>query len=179
MTDTRQTPGGGKHLSPKRGRRGRAGVYAALAVGLLLLAACLGWLPLPVFAQTQTDILPDTHAQNGTLGDGDAPIAPGNYRVVMDQQPVISGDGKSCTLHFENPSNNQYAAHAALYDAETGTLLGHSKRIDPGKALETLPLEQAAGAGQSVLAVIELFEAQQPVGSLQFQLTLRQDGEGE
>lgn len=165
-----------------------AALLAALALAMLTLAACgvlagsyFGWLRLPDALQAQVDILPDLRAKNGTLHAGGAqPVETGYYQAVFNQSPLVDGGG-ACGIEFENPAANRYNARLALYDGITGVLLGSTKRVDPGRYVESLRLNAALPAGEHpALAVIELFEGRTPAGSLSFKVTLRAAGkEGE
>ena len=171
-----RAPRAGRHR--RRGARGwqwACGLLAALlaAVCGVFAGSYFGRLRLPDALQAQVDILPDVNARTGSLkaGGGD-PVETGFYQAVFNQTPTLAPGG-SCNIEFENPETNHYNARLALYDGATGELLGSTKRVDPGRYVETLRLDKALPAGKCpALAMIELFEGKTPVGCLKFEVTL-------
>lgn len=143
-----------------------------LAGGALVFPGCLDrWTAI----RAQLDILPDEHAQIGSLyGKASQDIAEGNFWVLVNQIPTMEEGGRDCNIQYENPSGNQYSARISLYLAETGELLGNTRRVDPGTYVETIRLKQKLPAGEyPVRAYLELFQDKKPAGELSLEISLR------
>ena len=68
---------------------------------------------------------------------------------------------------------NHYSARISLYRMDTGELLGNTRRVYPGRYVETIQLNQDLPIGEHpVRAVVELFRDKTPAGSLSLELTL-------
>ncbi|MCH1942160.1 hypothetical protein [Holdemania massiliensis] len=143
------------------------------AGGLLILLIILLFAERTAI-KTQMQILPDLRARQGSVEAASTPVEDGQFRVIIDQVLSVERGKKDCLIHYENPAENLNAARIGLYDGENGELLGNSLRIDPGRKLKSLTLNQKLESGEhEVIAVIELFEDKKPAGSLQLKLTLQ------
>ncbi len=149
-----------------------------LMLVLLLLAlgagAYLGYRDHWTSVQAQLDILPDIHAKKGTLYDEEMQeVAAGDFWVLVNQIPIMREGYRECNIEYENPAANHYSARISLYRMDTGELLGNTRRVDPGRYVETIQLNQDLPIGEHpVRAVVELFRDKTPAGSLSLELTL-------
>ena len=129
----------------------------------------------PASVQTGNDMMPDKRAVDGRLrareGNG---VEDGQYRIVMNQLPTMTEGSRECNIEFENPHENQYSSRISLYETSDGACIGGTKRVEPGKYVETIELDRTLEAGEyPVLAKIELFEELEPAGELKLEITLR------
>lgn len=146
-------------------------VVAILAVAAIVYTAAFGF-PAPI--QARIDIQADKHAMDGTLHAGSSPVGEGEYRVVVNQLPTMEAGSRTCNIEFENPAENRYSSRINLYLKSTGKRIGGTKRVDPGKYVETLELTKALEPGEiPVLAEIELFNGTEPAGRMSLELTVR------
>ena len=85
---------------------------------------------------------------------------------------------RACNIEFENPEGNQYNSRINLYLKSDGKRLGGTRRVDPGKYVETVELNRTLEAGEyPLLAKIELFTGTEPAGEMTLEITLRVAGE--
>lgn len=169
-------------MEPKRGRKAKKrrfhwGILSLMTVVLMTAVALAGiavW-GLPTAVQARIDILPDRRAVDGRLhGKEGAALEDGQYRVVVNQLPTMKEGSRECNIEFENPPENQYGARINLYETSDGTLIGGTRRVDPGKYVETIELNRTLEAGvYPVWARIELFDGTEPSGELKLEITLR------
>lgn len=117
-----------------------------IAVGLVL-AAWLGLFRLPSPVQDRIDLLPDPYAQQGRLNAEDSPVAPGSYRLVLNQIPGSEPGSRDVAIEFENPAQNTYSARLDLYLDDTGQLVGSTRMISPGTYLATMALSEQLPPG--------------------------------
>ncbi|MBS5065055.1 MAG: hypothetical protein KHZ58_14900 [Hungatella hathewayi] len=142
-----------------------------LAAAAVIYTAAFG-LPAPI--QARIDIQADRNARDGTLHAASRPVGEGEYRVVLNQLPTMEAGSRTCNIEFENPAENRYSSRINLYRKSTGKRIGGSRRVDPGKYIETLELSEDLEPGEiPVLAEIELFNKTEPAGSMTLELTVR------
>ena len=159
-----------------------AGGVAAAAVLVIVLTT---WVPnagiLPDPVQAQVDILPDSHARNGTLHAAEErTVEEGDFWVVINQIPKVELGKKTCNLEYENPEANHYSARVNLYLTETGEHLGGTRRVDPGSYVKDITLTKKLETGDyPVTAQIELFQEKTPAGSMSLDIILRVLEEGD
>lgn len=125
--------------------------------------------------QAQWDILPDANARHGTLyGETPRDLEGGSFWVLVNQLPTMEEGSRSCKIRYENPASNHYSARISLYSVETGELLGHTRRVDPGNYVETIQIQQKLPIGEyPVRANLELFQDKTPAGNLSLDMSLR------
>ena len=159
-----------------------AGVMAVLTAVIAILTV---WVPnagiLPDPVQAQVDILPDSHARNGTLHAAEErTVEEGDFWVVINQIPKVELGKKTCNLEYENPEANHYSARVNLYLTETGEHLGGTRRVDPGNYVKDITLKKKLETGDyPVTAQIELFQDKKPAGSMSLDVILRVLEEGD
>lgn len=185
-----------KENGNSRGRRRRRrrlpirpAVLAWAAGGVAVLAAVIAilttWVPnagiLPDPMQAQVDIMPDSHARNGTLHAAEErTVEEGDFWVVINQIPKVELGKKTCNLEYENPEANHYSARVNLYLTETGEHLGGTRRVDPGSYVKDITLKKKLETGDyPVTAQIELFQEKTPAGSMSLDIILRVLEEGD
>lgn len=158
---------------------GWVAVLAAVIVILTIWVPNAGILPDPV--QAQVDILPDSHARNGTLHAAEErTVEEGDFWVVINQIPKVELGKKTCNLEYENPEANHYSARVNLYLADTGEHLGGTRRVDPGNYVKDITLKKKLETGDyPVTAQIELFQDKTPAGSMSLDIILRVLEEGD
>ena len=178
-----------KENGNSRGRRRRRrrlpirpAVLAWAAGGVAVLAAVIAilttWVPnagiLPDPMQAQVDIMPDSHARNGTLHAAEErTVEEGDFWVVINQIPKVELGKKTCNLEYENPEANHYSARVNLYLTETGEHLGGTRRVDPGRYVETIKIADGLEPGEyPVTARVELFDGSTPAGGMSMDITL-------
>ena len=163
---------------PEKKARSRWRKITAAALFLLIpvigMAAYLEHRDQWTSVQAQIDIMPDIHAKKGTLYEGEKQeVAAGDFWVLINQIPIMREGNRECNIKYENPPANHYSARVSLYSKENGDLLGHTRRVDPGRYVETIQLNQDLPAGMyPVRAVVELFRDKIPEGKLSLDLTL-------
>lgn len=130
---------------------------------------------LPTTIQARLDIQPDQNARDGVLkAEGRGPIDAGEYWVVLNQLPTMESGSRTCNLEFENPGENHYNSRITLYLKSTGSRIGGTRLVEPGKYVETVELSADLEAGEHpILAKLELFEGEEPVGGMTLEITIR------
>lgn len=170
-----------KHNPEKsRKRTGKRRITCAIS-GLILLVLCVGgWAYLGyrdhwMSIQAQIDILPEQNAKKGRLyGDEVQEVAMGSFWVLLNQLPSVEEGSLECSIKYENPDSNEYSARISLYLKETGELLGNTKRVDPGRYVETLRLKKELPLGEYPARVnLELFKGKTPAGNLSVDVILQ------
>lgn len=154
---------------------GRILITATALVVTLVAGVCIIRYGFPPPIQARLDILPDRHAQKGSLKTGRVEeVMEGAFRVAINQLPTMEQGTEQCNIQYENPAQNHYSARVSLYMEETGKLLGNTTRIDPGYYIEQIHLKQKLSTGEyPVTARIELFENKFPAGEVAVSITLR------
>lgn len=124
------------------------GLVGISLVILLFYLAYTGKITLPFGLQEQVDLMPDIRAVDGSIlvKDPDAKVKENDYRVVVDQKPVMQEGSRKCKLNLENAAGNHYAVRVRLKDYK-GKEYYVSHRIDPGKRIETVQLSKSLRAG--------------------------------
>ena len=176
--------GGHKKVGHKKGgSRWKKSAVILLAVTILIggIWACIQYRAHQRTVQAQLDFLSDENAKKGTLHEGEIQeVEDGSFWVLVNQIPIMREGYREC----ENPASNHYSARVSLYLKENGKLLGNTTRVDPGRYVETIELNQDLPVGEyPVRAVVELFQDQTPAGSLSVDVTLwvlepEEDAEG-
>lgn len=155
-----------------------AGV-AVLAVAMILVGVFFGAyrrsLALPDTVQEKLDMMPDLNAQEGTAQQVDTPADQDNFRIIINQMVTMEQGDDPCVIEAENPTENAYDLRVCLYDKETNELLGATHRIERGKMVESIDLNETLSAGEHpVLAVLELFDDnQEPVTQLTVDMVIQ------
>lgn len=111
-----------------------------LAVAGLVAAAWLGLFRLPDVVQDRIDLLPDVNAVQGVLNAEDSPVAPGSYRLIVNQVPTAEAGARSANFEFENAIQNTYSARMDVYLDDTGQLVASTRMVVPGSYLERVDL---------------------------------------
>lgn len=148
-------------------RRIAVAAGAALLVALLALAAW--WL----FGRPFDPLEPDPNARSGTLSAQPADVAPGSYRLVLNQGPVMQAGTTAVPLAFENPRENGYAARLDVTLDATGEAVASTGVVSPGQYLETVSLSRPLDAGQHEATVrVALLEEKNEVSSMTAAITI-------
>lgn len=148
-----------------------------LVVAGLVLAAWLGLFRLPDAVQSRIDLLPDLHATSGKLNAADSPVAPGSYRLVVNQIPTSQGPENVVNVEFENPTQNTYSARMDVYLDDTGELVGSTRMIAPGSYLEDLALAGDLPSGTyQATAKVGVYSGATQVNTMSAALELRIEG---
>lgn len=131
--------------------------------------------------QARSDFQPDSNARDGTIYPGETqPVEEDNFWLLVNQLPTVEEGSRECSIRYENPSGNHYSARISLYLKENGNLIGNTRRVDPGKYVEYLHLNQELPIGEyPVRAHLELFEGEIPAGTISLDLILRVKEKGE
>ena len=160
-------------------RRFRTWIPALGIFSLLLAAGALflhygeaGLLPEPL--QARADILPDRRAKRGSLHEnGERQVGEGDFWVILNQIPTVKAGSDECNLEYENPKANHYGARVNLYLKATGERLGGTRRVDPGRYVETIKIADGLEPGEyPVTARVELFDGSTPAGGMSMDITL-------
>lgn len=148
-------------------------ILLAVTVGLVA-AAWLGLFRLPPAVQDRIDLLPDMHATAGKLNAADTPVAPGSYRLVVNQIPTSQGPSKVVNVEFENPAQNTYSARMDIYLDDTGQLVGSTRMVSPGTYLENLTLIEDLSPGTyQATAKVGVYSKATQVNTMSAALELR------
>ena len=146
------------------------------AVGMVI-AAWLGLFRLPSPVQDRVDLLPDLHAQQGKLNAEDSPVAPGSYRLVLNQIPGGDASSRDIAIEFENPAQNTYSARLDLYLDDTGQLVGSTRMVSPGTYLATMALsEQLPPGTYQATAKVGVYSGATQVNTMTAAVELRIEG---
>lgn len=142
---------------------------AAGALVLVLLALAAWWL----FGRPFDPLAPDPNARAGTLKAQPADVAPGSYRLVLNQGPVMQAGATEVPLAFENPQENGYAARLDVTLDDTGETVASTGVVEPGRYLETVNLSRALGVGRHEATVrVALMEDKNEVSSMTAAITI-------
>lgn len=148
-----------------------------LLVAGLVAAAWLGLFRLPAPVQDRIDLLPDPHAVSGRLNAADSPVAPGSYRLVVNQIPTSQGPVNVVNVEFENPAQNEYSARMDVYLDDTGELVGSTRMVAPGSYLEDLALAADLAPGTyRATAKVGVYSGATQVNTMSAALELRIEG---
>ena len=148
-----------------------------LLVAGLVAAAWLGLFRLPAPVQDRIDLLPDPHAVSGRLNAADSPVAPGSYRLVVNQIPTSQGPANVVNVEFENPAQNEYSARMDVYLDDTGELVGSTRMVAPGSYLEDLALAADLAPGTyRATAKVGVYSGATQVNTMSAALELRIEG---
>lgn len=167
----------GTAKSRKKGSFRRKKNAVILLVTAILIGgiwACMEYRAHQMAIQAQLDFQPDRNAKKGTLHEGETQeVANGSFWVLMNQIPTSKAGDRKCNIEYENPSTNHYSARVSLYLKDNGKLLGNTTRVDPGRYVETIELNQDLSVGEyPVRAVVELFQDKTLAGNLSMDVTL-------
>lgn len=147
-------------------------VAVLLAVAGLALAAWLGAFRLPEPLQSRIDLLPDAHAQAGRLNAGDADVAPGSFRLVLNQVCTLEPGSLDCPIAFENPQANGYSARLDL--AVDGEWAAGSGIVEPGYRLDALRLNRTLAPGEhKATATVSVYSGATQVNTLSADIVVR------
>ena len=154
-----------------------ASLVLLLLVAGLVAAAWLGLFRLPAPVQDRIDLLPDPHAVSGRLNAADSPVAPGSYRLVVNQIPTSQGPANVVNVEFENPAQNEYSARMDVYLDDTGELVGSTRMVAPGSYLEDLALAADLAPGTyRATAKVGVYSGATQVNTMSAALELRIEG---
>lgn len=170
--------------APDYEKQPRAARNACIVLALLLLAtaglvvaAWLGFFRLPAAVQDRIDLLPDPNATVGKLNAADSPVAPGSYRLVVNQIPTSQGPANVVNIEFENPVQNSYSARMDIYLDDTGELVGSTRMVPPGAYLEDLTLVGDLPPGTyEATAKVGVYSGATRVNTMSAALELRIEG---
>lgn len=165
--------------APAHAKRSHAArnTFVALAAVLMVvaglaLAAWLGAFRLPEPLQSRIDLLPDAHAQAGKLNAGDVDVAPGSFRLVLDQVCTMEAGSLDCPIAFENPEANGYSARLDL--TVDGEWAAGSGMVEPGYRLDALRLNRALAPGEhEATATVSVYSGATQVNTLSADIVVR------
>lgn len=135
-----------------------------IAVGMILAGMFLGAyhrdITLPDGVQEKIDLIPDLNAREGTAVPAqEESLDMGDFRIIINQMLTMDNGKSPCNIQVENAQENHYDLRVCLYLQDTGDLLGATHRIQRGKRVEEIDLDQVLPAGNyDVVAVFELFD---------------------
>lgn len=133
----------------------------------LLVAAYLGLISLPWGLQERVDMLPDINAKTGTLNVQPANVAPGDYRLVLNQTPSVSAGSRECSIQFENPEGNEFNSRLVLLLDDTSEEIASTHRLMPGTYVESVALSRTLDPGvHNATAVVSVLAGTTQINSM-------------
>ena len=145
---------------------------ALLVMAGLLAGAWLGLFRLPDPVQERLYLLPDPHAQAGTLNASASGASPGGFQLVLNQLCAMGEGSLDCPIEFENPESNQYSARISL--EVDGQEVARSGMVAPGAYLSTVRLDGALEPGDhEARAVVRVYSGATQALTLSNSVTVR------
>lgn len=163
-------------IPAKRSHKFRTACIALSGVLLvmtgLVAGAWFGLFRLPEPVQERIYLLPDAHAQAGTLNAADIDVAPGSFQMVLNQLCTMAEGSLNCPIQFENPAANQYSARVVL--EVDGEELARSGMVAPGSYVPAVRLDRALEPGDHEMrAVVLVYSGATQVNTLASDVTVR------
>lgn len=171
-----QAAAGMPAIPAKRSHKFRTACIALSGVLLvmtgLVAGAWFGLFRLPDPVQERIYLLPDAHAQAGTLNAADIDVAPGSFQMVLNQLCTMAEGSLNCPIQFENPAANQYSARVVL--EVDGEELARSGMVAPGSYVPAVRLDRALEPGDHEMrAVVLVYSGATQVNTLASDVTVR------
>ncbi len=143
---------------------------------ILLFAAFVTALAVFLYltAPDSEQLAADPNARTGSLRTTDQTVAPGNYRLVINQTPTMRAGSPVCNVEFEVPSGSAFSSKLTLALVDGGEVLAQTKRVPPGSYIENLELSRSFDPGEyKAKALVEVYERDNLVNTVSAELLLR------